>query len=364
MTAIFKEVLFNDGEGAQFEDLNNAQRFLLARLGDGIVSGLAPHLDLAGSPGLENSTHLYAIGDSGAPYESGLGTRVPNFLRGLIATRSTTAEPDGSDAQVLLYHMSPDEPSVARDAAVTNPRWDVVSVALAQANADTQLRDFKDAVTGIVVAQSNLKQRRVTATFTWTQGTENASPVEPSIPAGDVKLAAFRVVPGETLFDPTTDIRDYRMPIGPARIYTSRQWLHNRNANGTSTWRDQPTGILGASPTETAQNFCPVGTSRVVRVGAVASGCNASTFKLGYEDLTDAFVTLATVNDLRGTALAYREYDVLADFGAPLWSNGRMAGYACDRAIATNVSHLCLEFTPHASDTAPSLLQVNWVLAG
>lgn len=376
-----REVLFSDGEEFDPTDLNNAQRFLYAMIGDGLLAGLAPHLDLSGSPGIENGTHLYALGDSGAPFEDGSGTRTPNFLRGLVAQRLTSADPDGDDSQVLLYFLDPNEPQVARPAVTTDPRWDVVSIQLARATADSQSRDFQDGATRALSTSSFDKQRQVVATITWTQGVEAASPVEPSIPAGDVKLAAFKIRPSVTTFAPATDIRDYRMPLAAVRRLRSDRWgvIHDDGAGPRNYDLGSHGGVnnsASATLGDLAHAGCPVegGSARILAVGLssnrISGSLGAALLSLVRHDDRTSTVLLRNLTALlatAGTSALYAEFDILASHGEPLWSNGYAAGYAVDRIGASATGgpeRLYLEFTPDTTGETSALRVVRWTLVG
>lgn len=330
MPNIFKEVLFNNGEGIAFEDENNLQRFLYAMINDGILSHSQQHspIDVGGM----SAGHLYAIGNSAAVY-AGASNRQSRYRRGMIFQRIDPAVPTGDDAKVLGYYFSESEADHVHAAAVTNPRWDLVSIGLFYANADTQTRDFKDAVTGLITGQSFSKQRRVAATITVTPGAENASPVEPALPAGHVKIAALRVSPGMTTFDPTTDIRDYRMPLGPSTVVDvpGMQWAHQPAQENIASDNGQLSLVAAANATA----ICTLGGSakRLVTVGLgrVTGTTAPSVFDLVRISSIATRTTLRDLLPIYAGAVGYTEFDVLASHGTPLWSNGFAAGYANSR---------------------------------
>lgn len=370
-----KDVLFNAGEGLSETDLNNAQRFLLFMLGDGAFGCAAPQLAITDQPGM-STAHLYAFGNSGAPYEDGSGTRTPNFLRGLIAQRIVGTAPDGTDSQVLFYFLDADEASVARPAVVTNPRWDVVSVAMTRVNADSQSRDFEDASTRALTTSSFSKQRRTVCTITWTTGAESVTPVEPSIPVGDVKLAAFQIRPAVTAFDPTQDIRDYRMPIGASRIYNVDGWRYPRDETGAAEWADTAfsgvTGNVATGATTQATCLLPVmgGSHRILAVGFTSEDGAGGTLAVTLSRVNDlspthtSIRTLTSLLDAGGGGASYGEFDILTNHGAPLWSNGYSAGYAVDRSQEGTISASCLGLvaTPTGA-TFFDLRGVRWKVA-
>ena len=113
---ILKEVLFGDGEGLYHVDFNNLQRFAQTLISDGVLAMACPG---AGAGVNMMTEHLYALGNSGAPFENLPGTLTPNFVGGLVAQRPLNVFPDGNDPTVLLYMLETGEATVARPAAVT-----------------------------------------------------------------------------------------------------------------------------------------------------------------------------------------------------------------------------------------------------
>jgi len=325
---IFKEVLWNDGEGLAFEDLNNAQRFMRALIGDGFVSHAARTGDID-TPGMSTS-HLYTSGNAAAPFADNVTNRRSRNLAGVVTQRISGSTPDGSDSQVLSYYLAADEAAFTHPAATVNPRWDVVSVGLAYANADSQSRDFKDAVTGVITAPSFSKQRRVIATVTRTAGAENASPVEPAAPAGHVKLAAFKVTPGMTLFDfKSGEVRDYRMPLGPVSAYevVGKNWAYSSAAAHTFA----ADGSLTIPASGSAQGFCPVqgASKRIVEIGFMKSGAgnNAAALTLARRFSLGTLQFVRDLTSLSGNNDNWETFDILANHGEPLWATGYAVGF-------------------------------------
>lgn len=357
-----KDALFNDGEGIAHEDFNNLQRFLHSLIADGLVSHFA-RLSDAETAGMSTS-HLFAMGNSGAVF-AGLSNRQSLTKRGVIFQRVSASSPTGNDTDVLAYYMSEGEGDRIHDTAAANPRWDVLSVGLARVDADSQSRDFKDAITGLITAQSLNKQRRVTATFTLTKGVENASPVEPSIPGGHVKLAAFRVSPAMTTFNPTTDIRDYRMPVGPISVVDIPGTGYAIQSGGSEATSNA--GILTLPSTRTARAICQVsgGSKRLVRVGFAQDLVAVTALNLQRGNVATSFTTLRNLIALAGGGgSSYQEFDILGAHGEPLWSNGYAAGYANESLTVSPTAgptRLALMATGGAASSAISVARFVFV---
>lgn len=245
MSTIIKEVLFNDGEGLDFGDLNNAQRFERAYLMDLLLGGLLRGAE----PGVTPETDkLYAIGMGGAAKFTANAREVSNEA-GLII-QCTGVAFDGSDPKVLAYYVDAAELLQVVDTEPGgNPRIDIISVKLEQESAVSTTRDFEDAVTRAKTSTSFSKQRRVKITKTYTKGTPAASPSEPAVPAGHVKWCSVRIASGGAsavlnLNGATTDwtIHDQRFPapyagsslvLGKGMTYDATHWT--LNADGTIT---------------------------------------------------------------------------------------------------------------------------------
>lgn len=369
-----REVLFNDGEGLEPDDLNVLQRRLVALISDGI---LAHHARLSDDGhGGASSSHLFAIGNSGAPY-AGAGAAEVLFRAGPVFRRLAGAI-DGEDPITLLYFLDQDEPTQAHAAAGAGlERWDLYSIELAQEDADPAddvSRDFKDAVTGALSTQTVGKIRKVAATITVTAGAEAAvgAAVEPATPAGHVKLAAVRVDDSGSAFDPTTDIRDYRVPALGWTVHSVPGCQFGRDP---SHWPEDGPGIIiaDAGGARDAWAHLPTigGARRVVEIGLGSNilGGSAAAARLMRMNMTGSI--LGAVEDelavITGSLLsagtnAFRTYDVLGSLGTPLWANGYAAGYAVEVAGGSPRS-VALKVTSGAS-TADMLLLARFWVAG
>jgi hypothetical protein len=221
MSGEVKEVQFFDGEGLDFTDLNNMQRYLRAQVWDEAFA--LAQIRTSGSGGsikenqgiLPQADHCYS--PAGGYLKAGGSTRQLLSAAGLICQCTSASAPDGNDAKFLSYYIGDSEINVTTAIGdATNPRIDIVCVKLeleAADAADNVTRDFKDAVTGVLTSNTFAKKRKVKMTSQLVAGTPAASPVEPATPGGFVKLGAVTVpATHNTTHDWQTNGRDYRMP--------------------------------------------------------------------------------------------------------------------------------------------------------
>lgn len=375
-----QEVLFHDGEGIYHGDLNLLQRYQHALLLDGYLAqlGRTGVSDLSASTG-----HLYAVGFSGAPYGHAADTRTSRSLRGLVLQRLASTMPTGDDPQFLAYYLDDDEAGFVHDAAGANPRWDLISIKLEQIDndaADNATRDYEDATTRVVTSKTFVKKRKVSATITLTKGTEAASPSEPALPSGHVKLAAFRVSPAMTTFNAKTDIRDYRMPLGfdedfmpgisMGRVTT--QWVETQ---GFGTIQN----ITGAVRNAYSWPRSVSRARRVLGLGLSVYSLTSTThvFDLGRADpLAGAgggtgFTVVENIPTNVGNGYRVTGWSTFTP-ALPIWSNGYAAGYAVNYESGGTAAPFVSAVGPElaavriATDTGDSitLSGIRWYLAG
>jgi hypothetical protein len=375
-----QEVLLNDGEGIHHGDINLLQRYMHSFFLDGYLAQLGR---VAVSDLGALTTHCYAVGFSGAPYGHASTNRTSCNLGGLILQRLGSSQPSGDDPQFLAYYIDADEASFLHDTAAVNPRWDIITVQLAQVDddaADNATRDYEDDATGVITSETFVKKRKVAATITLTKGTEAASPVEPATPAGHVKLAAFRVTVGMTTFNAKTDIRDYRMPLGFEEDFVPGvQWGYI----GTQWSLAQGFGTIAnvVGSVRNAYGF-PRSVSRAKRVlgiGLSASSIVSTThtFDLGRADLIagsaggTGFTVVENIPVNVGNSYRAQGWSTFTP-ALPLWSNGYAAGYAVIYESSATVALFVANVGPEVaairlasqSDQSITLSGARWYLAG
>jgi hypothetical protein len=348
-----KQLLFNDGEALSHADLNDLQKLAHVLTMDGLVRERAIRFD---SPGVSLAPPfggfygtVYAPGDGAALIYSAT-TRNAAFRDGMIAVaKSGSPAVNGITPSWDMYWAIAAEMNSVRPAATTNPRWDILTVQLtAETDGESEVRHFKDAVTGALTSPSQNKRRSTTAVFTWTMGTEAASPVEPSIPAGGSKIASVMISPAMGAFDPLADpaeMRDYRVPFGVSSIQTPWELEQRATANGATV-----TTINGSGPhapghlsvtvgggTERFRGFarCPFSSARQRVYGWTCYADITSGVATDVDvDITACIEGLAgDINTFgAGTWPSTSQDNFFFQPDGPLWANGYQAGVAAETA--------------------------------
>jgi len=370
--AIVKQVLFNDGEGLTFEDMNNVQEFLNAQINDLDIRGraMASAFETSSSP-----AYAFTPGNQAAPYDDAADRTLTN-LQGAVYQR-IAGTVTGSTPTMLGYFLAADELSTQfADNASGQDRIDLVSIKLSQTNGDSESRDFKDASTGVLSSSSLNKRRNVLLEIDVAQGTPGTPPVEPSAPAGYVKWASC-LVPDGIGANPLlpVNVRDHRMPIGFRQVV--RAGAESTYNSGSSQYT-APSGnshiLADGAGARQAVSYLPAGgISRAIRVGMSSNIIAASG---AATQLTRHRLNVVPSDTLLGTPIGieaaagtfdWQEYGILGSFGEPLWCNGYSNVYALERAGYPSTfgipEMLGVRFTSGATH-ADSLVEVRWHLAG
>jgi len=366
-----REVQFFDGEGLDPADLNNLQRHLRAQLWDLAVSlrirnGVAGVGERTGvRPG---ETLCFALGGGGY-IEPGASARQLVSARGLIGQCLNAGVPDGTDPLFLTYYLNTQEidfTTAIGDA--TNPRIDLVCIKLeheAADAADNVTRDFKDATTGLLSSQTFAKKRKVKMSAQLVAGTPAASPTEPAVPAGFVKLAGI-LVPAthNTTHDWLTNGRDYRMPANSI-VQNTYTFGNGGGVNVESGWATAITsgGLQSSAASQVVRIFPPAHgffNARLLRARIVGdlSLTTPATVEVirRFHAATaggDTDTVLAT-----GTASGY-----LGSATEAFWMNGRRGGVQLEaNGGAQDAETIGLKITSGAANQI--IRFVRWELAG
>ncbi len=292
--SVRKELLFNDGEALDYNDLNNAQRYMRSALYDGVLSHLArthESDDWYGTQTLGGPAYLSVLGNGLAPSITGssLVVSVASGECGQHGAGAISSANLGDDVNMIWHAFDTalagttyQFTSGAADA--TNPRWDILQAQITHAAGASETRD-SSTVGGVLSSVSFNKERQTVLTMSIKAGTAAASPTEPSADSGYVKLFAWRIEAAATAIT-AANFRDYRMPVGLRVIdMPARLWPR------TGGYTESSDGMLvadGAS-TRTAQ-ASPWGhwrTGRLVAVGLASdtvagSGATALLTKTNY----------------------------------------------------------------------------------
>lgn len=203
-----KEFLFSDGEGIDYNDLNNLQRLLRRELYDELLL----ELGYVGEP-VPNGSVLRPFGPALAVRGQGAGEgRLIDILGGFGVWFGTGADPDY--AKWPFYFAGAADVVIGVNA-LGGVRHDLVCARVQKVDGASESRDFKDATTGAITTQSMNKRRTQTLDYVVVAGTVVAT--DPNVPAGYQKIARLRLPNGFTDVLQTY-VDDYRTPFGSALV--------------------------------------------------------------------------------------------------------------------------------------------------
>lgn len=234
-TDLYSTVLFQDGEQFTFGDANNMQRLVRAQLTDqilqqliGAVSNSATRPDFGGDDGADVSAlWAYCVSPGRAFLRQGSANNKIQIAPGTLLQKLASA--DGNDSTLVPFTFdgtSAGEWTIASGDA-TNPRVDLLQMALAYTTDTLASIDFQDAATRAnTTFPLTVTRRRLQCTLSVKQGTPAASPRIPDPDTGCVPVGCAIVGHGWTsagsapIFGVDTAeannvvIHDQRMPLG------------------------------------------------------------------------------------------------------------------------------------------------------
>ena len=254
-TDLYSQVLLNDGEGLDFNDLNNVQRFASAQISDGLlqymVGALKPTInattrlydpDLGGQNGADTDTrYAYCLSPGQAFLRQGTTNGRIQIAPGTLFMKVGAAA--GADSTLMSYTFVGTEEWTLTNGHATNPRIDLLQMKLEYISDTATNRDFKDAITGVVTSTTPNKKRRIQCTLSVKAGTPAVIAEYPQPDAGFVPVGAVVVGNGWTTgaaapifgVDPTAlnnlVVHDLRMPVNvkayrvdPAQFHLVSGW--------------------------------------------------------------------------------------------------------------------------------------------
>jgi hypothetical protein len=274
LTDLYKTVLYNDGEGATQGDQNDTQRFGLSRLTDQVLRNLAvgasvdPQLsgidpDPTG-PNPNPDPTLWAWTLSGGTGFARAGSANNKVKISIGTVYQMIASSNGDEAKFLPFTFDGTTEMTFTNGDATNPRVDIIQMALSWVDGDPQSRDFEDGVTHVVTTTSMNKKRRVQCVLSVKTGTPAASPHVPDPDAGNVILFAM-VIPATYAWASAWDVidsatipclYDMRMPFG---IRGHTVWPVEYFYNDAKFSLDTFKRLLTCTATDTAYIPCKQG---------------------------------------------------------------------------------------------------------
>jgi hypothetical protein len=243
-----KEVKVSDTEGLDFKDFNRAQQYLRSYINDAVLAAKMGDGDLIVGPGTDR---CYAYGVGGYPNGNANNLEV-ELGPGLVLQAISTYDPVGSngitmdDPTVLGYFLGDAEKTLTlQPGDATNPRWDVLEIKIDHVDGDPQTRKRRLTPTSSPSSATFNKQRQVRLQAQIVQGTPAASPVEPAVTSGWVKVAAINVPANHSGPIGPTQIRDYRFPAEHFSAPWSAQHVSNQAWNRLAlAWSAQADGDI------------------------------------------------------------------------------------------------------------------------
>lgn len=363
MADVYKEVLFNDGEGLVYSDLNDIQRFAAARLFNQVViasfaaGNAATSLDPDIGSNLAaaiSAPMVFALHGGAGFVIPGVGARTTTVRAGTIMTYDSTVTA-GSDMAYKPYTLTDTEFTLTHDVGDANPRIDLIEIKIDETDGTLTARDFQDAVTLGVTSTLTAKRRQGVLTAQIKKGTAAATPTYPSPTAGYSVLGAVYVPALHNAVFTTDHIRDQRFPLGVKAIDVPLPWC----TFGTSSWTIATSNhaIQGGGTANPFRLVIPGGQhTRVLGVGLMArmdTGATVATARLCRQTHSNTYLGAPTITELAELAsnlcantVAYRHVGVaeIAQrasstqastrnptytwLGDPVWCNGRRGGPA------------------------------------
>jgi hypothetical protein len=303
-------VLQNDGQAIDTDDINNRQLILQSRMFEQLFERMAPG-DFKDPQinGEGNSIMItdvpeyfaYALTGSSAmmiPGSTNAGVKMsPGTLFQKVAAST------GLIPQFLPFTFAGTEELTFSNGDVSNPRVDIIQMALSFVDGSPSTEDFQDAVTGALSSVPGTNtSRKVQCVLSIKQGTAAATPTVPTADAGAVMVAAMVIPTAYAWANPwtfddsiagTAYLFDHRMPLGVTAIEVSaRQYYYDASA-----WNDPGlTGTLFHSGGAVAVVIpCPVGRhcGRIVGVEMEQQMSSATLMTLGSRSVNGTSSTFA-----------------------------------------------------------------------
>lgn len=357
-TDLFKQVLYSDGEGVTHGDTNDNQRFLESKIWDQILHNsigrvtttgtLVYDPEFGGQDGANHPTnYAYCINPGAAYLRQGSANSKIQIAPGTLLQK--IASQTGDDPTFISYTFAGSDEWTLTNGDGTNPRVDLLQMKLEYISSDVQLRDFKDASTGVITSNSVSKKRRVQCTLLVKVGTPAASPAIPTPDTGYVPIGMAVVGNGWTtggnapIFGTDTTalnnvvIMDMRWPVR-TRAYR----VQARDGVFTSWTLSSAGDTLTAAGGGTNDLFFPCPAGNVGKIVAIGVHHTTTLSASMFAGMTTG-VPSSTFNNRMSLSFGYTSADEIQDWdfmthspsagptisriaqlhNVPLWTNGK-----------------------------------------
>jgi hypothetical protein len=264
----------------------------------------------------------------------------------------------GNDLQILG--------TIAVDPShATWDRWDIITAKVSQIDDNSTSRDFEDAATRVKSSQTFFKNVTTRLTLKYIPGTASGSPIEPAVPAGEVKIARVIVQAGVTSVG-YSDVIDYRKPAGCHRYLVplsmgrspAGQWT--LNGGMADAWGAAAAGndwycdltVPWATPRNSPQSWLQkhVRIRRIHLLANITAGGLVETWMADYGNWTGRPAALNEAFTLSTYGSLWRHTLTPSD---PLWLNGRK--HPRDDSAAGNPIEMMLTLRVRANGIGDSV---------
>lgn len=194
-----------------------------------------------------------------------LGSTVGAGMLGLWTDTSTVTPPQDSGANKMLWVMMDGSgPVMSHDASdVGTSRYDLVQVAVSEANGPTVQRDFEDATTGAKTSATPVTYKTVSLTFSVKKGTPSGS--IPGVPAPDAgcKVVYAALITGTSI----SSYLDFTVPAGLIKVFTTpASHAITPGTNGLWTRGDTPGSMVASGDNQIMYLVPPFGGNGEARI--------------------------------------------------------------------------------------------------
>lgn len=407
-TDLYSTVLYNDGEGLDYTDLNAMSQGMVARIAEQMwgrmcgylgVTNKDPQLQGEGGDDAALTSLAYTLTGGDCVAAQGSSTTKLKLLGGTIFQKIAAA--DGAEASFIPFTLRAGDVDLTITAGdATNPRIDILQMKLEWVDGDAEDRDFKDGTTGAVTTTSTDKTRRVQATFSMKNGTAAATPTYPAPDTGYCLVAAVRVpstwtanVGPETGGSSSAITRQCTIPL---KIEHHQSFPHEWDDTLATNWVRNASGCWSASGGDATNLIVPVPQGalekRIVAIGITAVWVTSGLVELktitwnqisGYStsqhaafDLSSSLVTtggthrqqMVHLGDICDASTLSNPSAAAGVIGDPYWCGGGISGPS-RRSVERNNEGAGSDWPSRAmllidAGSGSDIISVDWYIAG
>lgn len=384
-TDLYSTVFFQDGQQFTYPDANAMQRFMRAMVTDqilqslvGSVANAATRPDFGGDDGADVSTlWAYCVSPGHAFLRQGSANHKIQIAPGTLLQKIANA--DGADSTLVPFTFAGTEEFTLTNGDATNPRVDLLQMALVYVTDTPANVDFQDAATRVnTTVAGTATRRRLQCTLNVKAGAPAASPTIPDPDAGCVPVGTVVVghgwttggnapIFGQDIVDTNNAVvHDQRMPI---RVATYRIDPATYKLETAWSLARVNTAVSATSGTNTAFAVAPTRMGRLIGIDILAdvaltanatvignlftpSGSNPS---VGFKPSNTLVSTLTgvTARSLRVQFEAAHvpasgpviQQSVVKKYGMPIWLDGERD------PTAPPATTMAVRFLNHANAT-------------